>query len=360
MIRSATLCLKFATSAKKARLIDLLVAYRSAVNFYIGLCWDQGGSFNAVTLRKLEWSALSYRYKGQALKQACGIVSGTRKAARELGIEPGKPIFDGGADLSINHVEASCDDPNHFDVWFRFSTLTKGDRIDVPAHKTRVFNRWCLAGKPIEGGTLFEHNGNIYFRVSFEIADPITRTTGDVLGIDRGVRNVITTSSGEQLGQKLDHYIERIKRTVPASRGRIRALRARDQYVNECVKRLPFNRLSVLAIEDLKNIKRGKRGKLRRATNRRFSHWTIGRMSGRLEQLCQENGVLLAEVPAAYTSQTCPACGHVEKGNRRGDSFLCRRCDYAQHADVVGAKNVLDRYLGTISVPHAKVQICKL
>ena len=54
-------------------------------------------------------------------------------------------------------------------------------------------------------------------------------------------------------------------------------------------------------------------------------------------------GTLLA-VPPQYTSQTCPCCGHVSKDNRQTQAkFLCVDCGYENHADVVGAINVLER-----------------
>ncbi|MCX7115302.1 MAG: zinc ribbon domain-containing protein [Gammaproteobacteria bacterium] len=43
-----------------------------------------------------------------------------------------------------------------------------------------------------------------------------------------------------------------------------------------------------------------------------------------------------------YTSQTCPACTHVSKENRRTQAeFACVSCDYVNHADLVGAINIL-------------------
>ena len=358
MKRSAVLSLKFATDAKRAQVAALLTEYRIAVNFYIDLCWDQGGRFNAVTLRKLD-SSLSYRYKGQALKQAVGIIVGTKKAAKETVKQASKPVFRGGADLSTNFLNFSLV-PNSFDCWARLSTLTSGKPIWLPCRKTRVFNKWAALGKLIAGGTLFERRGKLYVRVSFDVPVAEPSADGPVLGIDRGVNVVLATSERQIIGTDLDRYIERIKRTVPKSRGRRRARIARDQYVNECLKRLPFTGFSVFVIEALKRIKHGKRGKLRRATNRRFSHWTVGAMGERLKQLCTENCVFLAEVPPAYTSQRCPACGHVEKGNRRGTVFKCVRCAHADHADIVGALNIRGLFQGTISVPLAKTQIVKV
>lgn len=54
------------------------------------------------------------------------------------------------------------------------------------------------------------------------------------------------------------------------------------------------------------------------------------------------HGGQLIAVPPHYTSQTCPCCGHVAKDNRQTQSmFVCVLCGYTNHADVVGAINVL-------------------
>ena len=56
----------------------------------------------------------------------------------------------------------------------------------------------------------------------------------------------------------------------------------------------------------------------------------------------------LEKVPAPYTSQTCPACGHVSGENRdRKDpdrQFRCTACGLAGHADVIAARNIEDRW----------------
>lgn len=47
-------------------------------------------------------------------------------------------------------------------------------------------------------------------------------------------------------------------------------------------------------------------------------------------------------VNPAYTSQTCPACDHVSKENRKSqESFCCIECGYSANADFVGATNIL-------------------
>ena len=54
------------------------------------------------------------------------------------------------------------------------------------------------------------------------------------------------------------------------------------------------------------------------------------------------NGGELLAIPPAYTSQTCPACGHIHANNRKTQAlFLCVECGYTEHADLVGALNIL-------------------
>jgi len=50
----------------------------------------------------------------------------------------------------------------------------------------------------------------------------------------------------------------------------------------------------------------------------------------------------LLKVPAAFTSQRCPECGHTCAGNRPSrDRFRCVACGHTGHADNVAARNIL-------------------
>jgi putative transposase len=58
-------------------------------------------------------------------------------------------------------------------------------------------------------------------------------------------------------------------------------------------------------------------------------------------KLAWAGGWLIA-VPPQNTSRTCPACGHVSAENRQTQArFACVECGFEEHADVVGAINVL-------------------
>ena len=56
------------------------------------------------------------------------------------------------------------------------------------------------------------------------------------------------------------------------------------------------------------------------------------------------NGGILVAVPPHNTSRECPECGHAEAANRKTQGqFRCLECGFSEHADRVGAINVLAR-----------------
>lgn len=61
----------------------------------------------------------------------------------------------------------------------------------------------------------------------------------------------------------------------------------------------------------------------------------------------EELGVPAVFVNPAYSSQTCPRCGHVSRKNRRGNRFLCEQCWYQNNADIdISAATIVGKRLG--------------
>lgn len=77
--------------------------------------------------------------------------------------------------------------------------------------------------------------------------------------------------------------------------------------------------------------------------NRRLSAWTRGVIQSRVQFKALTEGFRHEQVNPAYSSQTCPVCGFVDSGNRKGDVFVCLHCGHENHADRVGALNLLGR-----------------
>lgn len=73
-----------------------------------------------------------------------------------------------------------------------------------------------------------------------------------------------------------------------------------------------------------------------RKVNQKLSTWEFGKQTQLLEYKLKQFGIRLDKKSEAYTSQTCPVCGHRHKP--KGREYKCR-CGYVQHRDVVGALN---------------------
>lgn len=87
--------------------------------------------------------------------------------------------------------------------------------------------------------------------------------------------------------------------------------------------------------------KPGKRVAQKRGLNRSILAQSWGQFRRLLEYKCQEAGRNFILVPAAYTSQTCSKCDHVDSGNRRMQSrFKCLSCGYEANADANAAENI--------------------
>ncbi len=78
-----------------------------------------------------------------------------------------------------------------------------------------------------------------------------------------------------------------------------------------------------------------------------------GDIFNKIAWLALKAGKPVVEVQALYTSQECPKCGHVDKKNREGDKFLCRECNYTEHADTK-ASRIIVRKVGLVFPSNKK------
>lgn len=88
----------------------------------------------------------------------------------------------------------------------------------------------------------------------------------------------------------------------------------------------------------------GKMVKQKAGLNRAILDQGWGEFRRQLNYKVSWNGGILLVVAPHNTSRTCPYCGYASKDNRPTRArFLCVDCGYENHADVVGAMNVLER-----------------
>lgn len=340
MKRACKLTLKFVTQSKLEKINNLIAEYRRVVNFYIQSLWNNPGGLNKETLVRCSNTRLSSRYKSQALKQALEIVISTKKAAKLIKKYVTMPVFNGALTLDAKFVTLE-DGRGSFDFVVKLSTLQKGRRITLPTKKYSKLNKWLSFpnAKLIQGCSLSENKLIVWV----EIPDQELKTEGNVLGIDIGINKLISTSDGEHLGTEFKIIRDKIKRRKPNSKNRKQSCKERENYINEQVNKLPWNEISILGVENLSNLKKGKKSNRSKAFRKSLAPWTYRQVITRIEQKAQENRVCLVKVNPAKTSQTCPQCSTVDKLNRKRENFQCVACNYTNDADTVGALNVLTR-----------------
>jgi putative transposase len=60
----------------------------------------------------------------------------------------------------------------------------------------------------------------------------------------------------------------------------------------------------------------------------------------KIEYVAAKSGKVLLKVNPQHTSQTCSACGFVDKASRDREKFICTGCGYFDHADKQAARNI--------------------
>jgi putative transposase len=191
---------------------------------------------------------------------------------------------------------------------------------------------------------------------------------GEVVGVDRGVAVAVALSTGELLRipglrpaerrrlrllerrlarAKLgSHRRRRVK--LAAARLKARAVDRRRDWVEQVSTDLA-RRFDLIRVEDLdvRAMTRTARGTVEQpgrnvrqkaGLNRAILAAGWGRLAVRLEHKAPGR---VQHVAAAYTSQTCNACGQIAREARESQpSFRCVACGHQAHADVNAARNI--------------------
>lgn len=345
MIRSSVINLDYSNTGKKETVYKVMIEYRRVVNEIIEGLWEEerfSGKFVA-QINVDTW--LSARMKQCAAKQALQIVKSQRKKDPEDRTMPvlNKLVMD----LDERFVQFH-EDNNTFDLWVRLSSI--GDRtiLWLPSKKHEHFHKFRNKGWKQRRGVriVLSPERGLIAHVYFEKPEPAKRTTGREVGIDIGYKKLVVTSDGEILGDDLEQVILKTVGKKRNSKAYKRCLRERDALVDRTVKKFVDDDIKTVVVEDLKNVQRGKKGKMSRKTNNKLQYWAYRRFLDRLELCCEEHGVRVLKVNPAFTSQTCHACGNVDKKARRGESYKCPVCGLSTDADYNAAQNILIRGLG--------------
>lgn len=212
-----------------------------------------------------------------------------------------------------------------------------------------------------------------YVSIATEIQHDVAPVGGRVVGVDRGVANTISLSSGEHFAlPNIDRLIaarkraqrtvarrkkgsvrrHAAKRSVAQNAARIANIRKHElhRYSSAIAHRFDFVALEKLNVKNMTASaactieEPGRNVRQKAGLNRSILEqgWSI--FAEMLEYKLAERGGQVEYVNPAYTSQTCSDCGSVSADNRKSQAvFECIDCGHRAHADTNAAINILRR-----------------
>lgn len=209
-------------------------------------------------------------------------------------------------------------------------------KMTVPFKSTKLINRRIDDGWTVSDTIRLGRDGKrLWVDLILEKLRPKPKQHGKIVGMDSNYKAGFVFSNGiEHVGQKIYERIQQFKKRQKNTYAEI------DSMVGHALKKVDWQAIKTLSIENLKSVKQGKRGTFRREMNRRLSHWLYKASELRIERICEENGISLVFKDPWKTSQTCRACLKWDKRNRKGDKFKCVNCGHEAHSDYNSADNL--------------------
>ncbi len=246
-----------------------------------------------------------------------------------------------------------------------FSTCDKRVKtiISIPEFFTERYSPsegWKFKGANIG----IDRKRRVFVNLIYECPDPVIeeKNDGKIVGLDRGVYNIVTTSDGIHYGaedvrrvkRKYNHVRSELQKkgTRSAKRRLVSISGCEKRFVhdqNHCISKKLANtdeNVSVYVLEDLSSMNMLRlRGKSNKIMRKWLSNWSYSDLEEKLSYKCKRNGIRVEFVDARYTSQKCSVCKTIDKASRKGNRYVCRHCGSIMHADVNAAINIRDNYI---------------
>jgi len=243
-----------------------------------------------------------------------------------------------------------------------FSLNTLAGRVQVPFAMQGMER--CFDGTWQFGTAYLVHRHGHWFLhvpVMQDVPDIGLADLRQVVGLDFGMNFLVTAYDssghttfvpGRAVKTRRAHFkllrqtLQR--RQTPSARRRLKRLGQRENRwmtaVNHQVSKalvVRYGAQTLFVLEDLTGI-RGATERVRRRDRYTSVSWAFSQLRRMLEYKAALYQARTVAVDPRYTSQTCPKCGHVARGNRdkRRHRFACQQCHYRSNDDRIGAMNL--------------------
>ena len=299
--------------------------------------------------------------------------------------------------LHSQSVQACAD--SYFDSLGSFFEVRKSNPDAKPPKRTRKHFkvRWKSGAIRIKGSCLILSNrqgqdpvmldgitekpnyvemyfkrGIYYFALVYKVGTSPKQETGITVAVDMGEIHPIVSFDGERtliyngrFLRSIQRYRNKFKAQIQSSmdtcekrsrkwyrllklkRGTLEKLDAQikdaehkitSRFISDCQRA----KADTIVIGDLKGIRDNIN--YSKKSNQKLHQWAFARIAEKIRYKAELVGINVVFESEAYTSQTCPKCGHRTKPSTR--NYHCRKCDFKYHRDGVGAINLHNKVSG--------------
>lgn len=348
-------------------LVDTMLRYAEGMNYASKFVYEKGRPIGAMKLQTMIYAHLREALKLKS-QISCNIprqVAGAYRALKEQ-------VKIGMAEwqlLKFRPTSMTLSYKRDFDLnggTVGITTLAAGRKqykIMEYGHARQYFDgSWTYTASNIcrhRDGCYYLHLG-----LSKTVETPDIEKASGLMGVDVGMNYLAVASTynkqaffdGRRI-KDLRYRYEGIRQRLQSkgtlsARRVLRLLSGKEKRlmrdVNHVVSRKVVgfavkNKVDIIGMEDLTGIRDRTQYKVSKDERYRHSSWAFRELQTFIEYKAREKGILVVYVDPAYTSQSCPKCGHVSRKNRNGLRFHCEACGHDLNADLNAARNIENR-----------------
>jgi putative transposase len=349
-----TVCVKLDVAGHAPLLSETAAAFNAAATWIARVCWDEGIT-NSNTAHHRVYGQTRRRFGLGAQLAVCARAKAMEalKAVRRKGGET-CPTF--GPRGSVRYDART----------YRLLPL---DGVSLNTLHGRVVCRMkpgtrqramlLQDGWQIGSAELVQRSGTWYLHLVQHAAAPTLDEPTGYLGVDLGIVNLATDSTGEPFSgadvqrvrqRRFRHRQSLQKTNTRRARARLRTAARREarfqRDINHCLSKALVAKAKgsckALALEDLSGI--NQRVTVRHDQRRARMGWAFFQLRAFVAYKAQAAGVRVVCVDPRNTSRTCHQCGFCDKGNRPDQAhFRCLHCGFTAPADFNAALNIAAR-----------------
>ena len=346
-----TISIKLDVDGHKDVLQETQKAFNAAASWIASVCWEEGIT-NTNTAHHRVYGETRARY-GLGSQLACCARAKAVEASKATKTKKSDTCPQFGPRGSIRYDART----------YRLMSL---DRVSLNTMQGRVVCRLILGKRQhamltdpdwqIGGADLIWRNGIYYLNVTQSKDAPELTQTAETLGVDLGIVNLATDSTGETFSgehvktvrtryQKRRQILQSVG--THSAKRRLKKVSGREKRfqkdVNHRIAKTLVHKAVVsckaLALEDLTGIR--ERVTVRHENRYERHSWAFYQLRLYIAYKAAWASIPVRFVDPRNTSRTCSQCGHCEKANRQNQaSFKCKQCGFCLNADINAAINI--------------------